>query len=109
MAKHEFGIMVDAPQPGERYEAYEPWKYDCICVEDDDLAGVLAGLRSIDLYWHTLAVRGKGLAYCGITLIPPESLGAMIDVIADLPALCVLKRLLERALGEEKWVIYCGI
>ena len=30
MAKHEFGIMMDAPQPGKRYDEYEPWKYDCI-------------------------------------------------------------------------------
>ena len=109
MAKHEFGIMGDAPQPDERYEAYEPWKYNCICVEDDDLAGVLAGLRSIDFYWHTLAVRGKGLAYCGITLIPPESLGAFLDAIADFPALCALKGLLEGALDEKKWVIHYGI
>ena len=35
MAKHEFGIMMDAPQPGKRYDEYEPWKYDCISVDDD--------------------------------------------------------------------------
>ena len=27
MAKHEFGIMMDAPQQGKRYDEYEPWKY----------------------------------------------------------------------------------
>ena len=70
---------------------------------------MLAGLRSIDFYWHTLAVRGKGLAYCGITLIPPESLGAFLDAIADFPALCALKGLLEGALDEKKWVIHYGI
>lgn len=34
MAKHEFGIMMDAPQQGTRYDEYEPWKYTCISVDD---------------------------------------------------------------------------
>ena len=25
MAKHEFGIMMDAPQQGKRYDEYEPF------------------------------------------------------------------------------------
>ena len=41
MAKHEFGIMIDAPQPGKRYDEYEPWKYACISVDDDYLEGVV--------------------------------------------------------------------
>ena len=40
MAKHEFGIMMDAPQPGKRYDEYEPWKYDCISVDDDYVEGI---------------------------------------------------------------------
>lgn len=34
MAKHEFGIMQEAPQAGQRYDSYEPWKYHCISVDD---------------------------------------------------------------------------
>ena len=53
MAKHEFGIMERAPSPGERYDTYEPERYGCISVPDEDLEGLFADLR-INVYWHTL-------------------------------------------------------
>ena len=99
MAKHEFGIMMGVPQPGKRYDKYEPWKYACISVDD----------ASIDFYWHTLSVEGKGLSYCGITLIPPSSLKAFIDAIADNSELSELKELLKKALDNDKWVIHYGL
>ena len=101
MAKHEFGIMMDAPQQGKRYDEYEPWKYACISVDDAYLEGVVERLTSIDFYWHTLSVKGKGLAYCGVTLVPPCSLKAFIDVIADNSELSELKKLLENALSNN--------
>ena len=109
MAKHEFGIMMDAPQQGKRYDEYEPWKYACISVDDAYLEGVVERLTSIDFYWHTLSVKGKGLAYCGVTLVPPCSLKAFIDVIADNSELSELKKLLEKALSNNKWVIHYGL
>ena len=109
MAKHEFGIMLDAPKKGKHYDEYEPWKYECISVDDKDLEGVVERLSSIDFYWHTLSVKGKGLAYCGVTLVPPCSLKAFIDSIADIPELCELKKLLKKALDKNKWVIHYGI
>ena len=109
MAKHEFGIMMDAPQQGKRYDEYEPWKYACISVDDAYLDGVVERLTSIDFYWHTLSVKGKGLAYCGVTLVPPCSLKAFIDSIADIPELCELKKLLKKALDKNKWIIHYGI
>lgn len=72
MLKHEFGIMPKAPKTGKRYDKYEPQKYDCISVDDAYLQEVTDRLIAIDFYWHTLSVRGRGLAYCGITLIPPR-------------------------------------
>lgn len=109
MLKHEFGIMMVAPQSGKSYTEYEPWKYSCIYVDDDDLESVAERLTSVDLYWNTLSVKGKGLAYYGITLIPPCSLKAFIDVIADFSELYELKELLEKALDKNKWVIHYGI
>lgn len=109
MAKHEFGIMTDDPRPGKRYDRYEPWKYSCISVDDNDLESAAKKLNSIDFYWHTLSVKGKGLAYCGIALVPPCSLKAFIDVIADNSELFELKKLLEEALGKNKWVIHYGL
>ena len=66
-------------------------------------------ISCIDFYWHTLSAKGKGLAYYGITLIPPDSLKAFIDAIADIPKLCELKKLLEEALDQNKWMIHYGI
>lgn len=109
MAKHEFGIMMDTPQPGKRYDKYEPWKYDCISVDDDYVEGIAEKLNFIDFYWHTLSIKGKGLAYCGISLVPPCSLKAFTDVIDDIPELYELKRLLEKALGRNQWVIHYGL
>ena len=102
MAKHEFGIMMAAPQQGTRYDEYEPWKYTCISVDDAHLEGVVEKLSSIDFYWHALSVKGKGLAYCGVTLVSPCSLEAFIDSIADIPELCELKKLFKKALDKNK-------
>lgn len=84
-------------------------KYACISVDDAYLEGVVERLTSIDFYWHTLSVKGKGLAYCGVTLVPPCSLKAFIDVIADNSELSELKKLLENALSNNKWVIHYGL
>ncbi len=49
MAKHEFGIMQDAPQKGVRYDEYEPWKYNCISVNDDHLEDIVANFDQREL------------------------------------------------------------
>ena len=101
--------MQDAPQRGVRYDEYEPWKYNCISVNDDYLEDIDANFNHTDCYWHTLDVKGKGIAYCGITLIPPCSMAGFISVIKDIPALSELKELSEKALGENKWIIHFGL
>ncbi len=109
MAKHEFGIMQNAPQQGKRYDIYEPRKYNCISVDDDHLEDIVGNFDHIDFYWHTLDVKGKGIAYCGITLIPPDSIEAFVDVIKDIPELSELKKLSKKALLENKWIIHYGL
>ncbi len=109
MAKHEFGIMETAPKSGERYDEYEPQKYHCITVDDDYIEDILERFNDIDFYWHSLDVPGKGLAYCGITLIPPSSDKAFVAAIEDIPELSGLKALLQKAMDENKFVIHFGI
>lgn len=106
MAKHEFGIMQDAPKQGKRYDEYEPQKYHCISVNDVYLDDVIANFDKIDFYWHTLEVHRKGLAYCGVTLIPSSSLPSFIDGITDISALSELKELSKKALKGNKWMIH---
>lgn len=109
MAKHEFGIMQTAPQKGIRYDEYEPQKYNCISVNDDYLEDIVIDFDDIDFFWHTLDVPGKGIAYCGITLIPPSSMQAFISVIENISELSELKVLLQKAYTENKWVIHYGL
>ena len=83
MSHHEFGIMQISPQNGQRFDEYEPEKYNCISVNDDYIGTILEKLNDIDFYWHTRDVSGKGIAYCGITLIPPSSMEEFISVIEN--------------------------
>lgn len=113
MAKHEFGILQDPPQPGKRYDQYDPCEYDreydCVCVDDAYLEGIVERFAQIDFYWHTLDVPGKGIAYCGITLIPPCSIRAFVEVIKDIPELSALRNLVEKARADDKWIIHYGL
>ena len=109
MANHEFGIMQIPPQNGQRFDAYEPEKYDCISVKDDYIENILEKLSDIDFYLHTLDVSCKGIEYTGITLVPPSSMQQFISVIEIAPELLELKNLLLKALNENKWIIHFGI
>lgn len=110
MAKHEFGIMDEAPTIEREYNEYEPEKYRCISVKDEDIEALLKYLSVIPCYWHSLK-RGekRGLAYCGITLIPPHSLTAFISVLDNKKQFSELKNLLQKAEKENKFVIHFGI
>jgi hypothetical protein len=101
--------MRNAPKPKNRYDEYEPQKYNCISVDDNDMEILDANLKDIEFYWHTTDVPAKGLAYTGITLIPPTSIQALIAVMKDTEKLDELKDLLEKALSENKWVIHFGL
>lgn len=109
MAQHEFGLMNTVPKPGQRYDEYEPWKYGCISVDDGCLDPILEELGKIGFYWHTLDVPGRGLAVCGITLIPPEALAPMLGVLSGRPELENLRCLLLRAQAEHRYVIHFGL
>lgn len=109
MAKHDFGIMDVAPISGKRYDKYEPEKYNCISVDDDYIENIQEQLCAIDSYSHTVDCPIKGLAYCGITLIPPTSINLFLGVIENISELTVLKDLLFMAQQNKKFVIHFGI
>lgn len=111
MAYHHFGIMQKAPAAADYYCDFEPEKYNCIAVIDDDLDIALARIQadSLDTYWHKLSNPHKGLAYCGITLIPPASHCTFIDALEGIAALDPLKVMLMQAETENKFVIHFGV
>lgn len=109
MPRHEFGIMQSEPIKGIRFDEYKPEKYNCISIDDDFIEPILSELSDIDFYWHTVDVPGKGLAYLGITLIPPKSLDLIIDRIINITELSLLNELLLKAKVDKKYVIHFGI
>ena len=111
MAKHEFGIMQNKPKDAERFDSYEPYKYNCISIDDDFIEEVTIDLENINTYWHTLQMPAKGLAYCGITLIPPESMSILIKILSSQVKIEFkpLIDLANQAKDENKYIIHFGI
>lgn len=110
MPEHEFAIMDRAPRPGEWYSGYDPEDYYPVAAVDDCyLEDVLEKFAGIPVYWQTVDQPGSCLDYCGITLIPPESLPAFLSVVRALPGFGPLLPLLEQAEKEGKFVIHFGI
>lgn len=109
MAKHEFGIMDIAPTLKQEYNKYEPEKYHCISVEDEYIEPLLKEFSVIPCYWHSLKQEKRGLAYYGITIIPPHSLKKFISVIDGKMQFNKLRNLLSKASNDNKFVIHFGI
>ena len=109
MLKHEFGIMQKDPERHKRYDRYEPEKYSCISVDDDLIEPLLEKLSEVKCYHHTPDKAGYGLAYTGVTLIPPESCGAVIETLGDNIRLSELRNLLLKAGHDHKYIIHFGI
>lgn len=118
LAKHEFGI-IDFFEENKWYSDYEPEKYNCISVDDDLLEELIREyneeLAAIKTYFQTTAQPGSGLDYCGVTLIPPESLKQLRDVVIKANDNCksqelqILIEKITEALGENKYLIHYGI
>ena len=106
---HEFGIVKDTLEHGVRYDSYEPWEYNAISVHDDFIEPLMPQLNEVDMFWHTLAVPGKGLAYCGITLIPPAAYPTVMEIIRPVAELQELFELVERATKEQRYIIHFGL
>ena len=109
MPTHEFGIMQERPNPGERFDSYEPERFRCISVDDGAIEPLLHKLKQVKCYWHTLDRPEYGLAYYGITLIPPESLNAVMEIVWHDRNLSDLLALLSEAQKEERFIIHFGI
>lgn len=111
MAKHEFGIMEETPTEDDFFTNYEPQKYNCIEIHDDFIEPILMDLLSIKCFWHNLKRKEKGLAYCGITLIPPKSLVSFINILLSQSKneYIPLINLAYEAKEKDKYIIHFGI
>lgn len=109
MATHEFGILPQAPAPGQRYDSYEPEQYRCISIDNEALAPVLAELDRIPTFWHTLDLPCFGLNACGVTLLPPSSFDPILSAIQPQARLDALRTLLLSAKAADRYIIHFGL
>ncbi len=113
---HEFCIMPQDPGPEEEF-TYTPEKFPDQAVVDDDDLNEWAGrhrdaLWSIPVYYHERSRPDVGLAWYGITLIPPSSAPAFLELLAGDPEkekFAGLAGLLHRAAAQNKFIIHYGI
>ena len=111
MAYHEFGIIENAPKKYQRFDKYDPEKFKLIKINDDFIEPLLPEFQYIRCYWHTLKCSGMNLAYCGITLIPPESVDSFISIFnrhRKEPYNEIIA-LFEKAKIRDKYVFHYGI
>lgn len=107
MPKHEFGIIDKISNDSHIYENYEPAKYYCISVDDDYIEPLLLELKEIDTFFHNISRPEKGLAYFGITLIPPVSFPKLKEILMskNIDVYKELIKVIDKAVSENKYMI----
>ena len=112
--KTEFG-MIENFQPNQKYTAYEPEKYHCIAIDDGYIDDWWERLLEIRTYNMSMEQPQWALSRWGITLIPPESLPGLLEIVADDAhiywddALAELADLIRQAAAEGKYMIHYGV
>lgn len=115
MIKAEFGIIDDF-QPDKKYIEYEPERYHCVAIDDDEyISDWWERLLMIRTYNMSLEQSQWALSRWGITLIPPESLPALLAIIAEDKRIYWDDKLVEfadlirQAITENKYMIHYGV
>jgi hypothetical protein len=118
LAKHKFRI-IDSFEENRWYSEYEPEKYNCVSVNDDLVEELIIKyneeLMAIKTYFQVTTQPGTGLDYCGVTLIPPESLKQFRDIIIKAnnhfkaKELQLLTEKITEAITGNKYLIHYGI
>ncbi len=111
---HEFGL-IDNINNQTDFEGYNPEKYNCISVDDELIERLFENLFIMKTYFHSLNRPEFGLAYWGVTLIPPNSLSLFYDVVTsskEFENSGELKELalkIQQAIKEMKHMIHYGV
>lgn len=111
---HEFGI-IDNIDNQKNYNGYTPQKYDCISVDDDIISSLSEHLSIMKTYFHSFKRPEYGLAYYGITIIPPESLTLFYEIVTSSRyfnksvELNALASKIIQATEDQKYMIHYGV
>jgi hypothetical protein len=113
MLTHRFKIM-DCIDSQKDYSDYFSRKDNCIFVNDEIILLVIKELKIMPTFYHNLNRPEYGLAYWGVTLIPPTSLKTFKDVLLGEKCIQPLELnqlivLINTAIEENKYIIHCGV
>ncbi len=118
MIKAEFGIIENFNEKAD-YSGYFPKKYHCIAIDDDlymnDWWESLSRIDTFNVYTEGVLQPQKALSRWGITIIPPSSLPALLDIVlSDKRSkkdkrLIAFANLIHRAVTENKYMIHYGV
>ena len=118
MIKAEFGIIKDFDKKKD-YTGYYPEKYNCVAIDDDlylnDWWQALMQIDTFNVYSKGVLQPQKALSRWGITIIPPKSLPAFLDIVKNDNRcnnddhLITLVNLIEEAIKMQRYVIHYGV
>jgi hypothetical protein len=112
--EHEFGIIINFDTKKD-YGYYAPREYSCISVDDELITDISRSLKIMKSYFHSYNRPEFGLAYWGVTIIPPESLPLFFDVVTssvnfkNSAELSNLAAKIIEAKEQNKYMIHFGI
>ena len=118
MIKAEFGIIDDFNKKND-YTGYYPKKYNCIPIDDDkyltDWWPQLSEISTFNVYNENTLQPQKALSRWGITIIPPQSLPALLDIVISDKRykkdkyLIAFAQLIHSAIQDQKYIIHYGV
>ena len=113
-AVHEFGIIMSLDK-NKDYGYYNPEAYNCVDIDDDAMYGWAKRIETMKSYFHCFNRPAAGLAWCGVTLIPPESLDLFHDIVAKNTSIGFIEQvpplldIISKAKKDNKFIIHFGI
>lgn len=106
---HHFGIIENIDDIKENGYNFQEKKQ--VSIHDDIMNEFSGDLLSMKTFWENLDHPALGLAYFGVTLIPPESLSTFLDatIKQKMDEYSDLANLIIKANENNKWMIHYGI
>jgi len=114
MLKPGFGI-IDEIDKYKNYAVYEPEKYSCVYIDSDYIDDWWEGLAEIKTYLHRMNRPGFAFSRWGVTLIPPQSLSKLLDIVLEDSRiytdnnLVTLVNKIQEAMEANKFMIHFGV
>lgn len=99
----------------DAFQAWDPADFVCYPIDDAYLDGWWDRLVLLQTYAHQRSRAYHGLARWGITLIPPQSLPQLQDIVLCEPRLpqdaqlIALASLIQQAINAQCYLIHFGV